>query len=61
MLTMVYLTSGRIELATSFTLFTPGITHDLTRLYPAYREPFTARPLDVVHRRWKIPRSMILN
>ena len=46
MLTMVYLTSGRIELATSFTLFTPEMTHDLTRLYPAYREPFTARPLD---------------
>ena len=46
MLTMVYLTSGRIELATSFTLFTPEMVHDLTRLYPAYREPFTARPLD---------------
>ncbi len=46
MLTMVYLTSGRIELATSFTLFTPEIVHDFTRMYPAYREPFTARPLD---------------
>ncbi|MCX6968514.1 MAG: hypothetical protein NTZ46_12210 [Verrucomicrobia bacterium] len=46
MLTMVYLTSGRIELATSFTLFTPEIVHDLSRFYPAYREPFTARPLD---------------
>ena len=46
MLTMVYLTSGRIELATSFTLFTPEMVHDLTRMYPAYREPFTARPLD---------------
>ena len=46
MLTMVYLTSGRIDLATSFTLFTPQITHDFTRIYPAYREPFTARPLD---------------
>jgi hypothetical protein len=46
MLTMVYLTSGRIDLATSYTLFTPEITHDFTRIYPAYREPFTARPLD---------------
>jgi hypothetical protein len=46
MLTMVYLTSGRIDLATSFTLFTPEIVHDFSRIYPAYREPFTARPLD---------------
>jgi hypothetical protein len=53
MLTMVFLTSGRIDLATSFTLFTPEIVHDFSRIYPAYREPFTARPLDtftgVVH------------
>jgi len=46
LLTMVYLTSGRLELATSFSCFTPEITHDVSRLYPAYREPFTARPLD---------------
>jgi hypothetical protein len=46
MLTMVYLTSGRIDLATSFTLFTPEIVRDFTRIYPAYREPITARPLD---------------
>jgi hypothetical protein len=46
MLTMVFLTSGRIDLATSFTLFTPEITHDFSRIYPAYREPYTARPLD---------------
>jgi hypothetical protein len=46
MLTMVYLTSGRIDLSTSFTLFTPEITHDFTRIYPAYAEPITARPLD---------------
>ena len=30
MLTMVYLTSGRIDLATSFTLFTPEIVHDFS-------------------------------
>ena len=46
MLTTVFLTSGRIDLATSFTLFTPEIVHDFSRIYPAYREPFTARPLD---------------
>jgi hypothetical protein len=46
MLTMVYLTSGRIDLATSFTLFTPEVVHDFSRIYPAYREAFTARPLD---------------
>jgi len=46
MLTMVYLTSGRIDLATSFSLFTPEIVHDFSRIYPAYREPYAARPLD---------------
>ena len=46
MLTTVYLTSGRIELATSFRLFSPEMTHDLSRLYPEYREPFAARPID---------------
>ena len=46
MLTTVFLTSGRIDLATSFTLFTPEIVHDFSRIYPVYREPFTARPLD---------------
>jgi hypothetical protein len=46
MLTMVCLTSGRIDLSSSFTLFTPEIVHDFTRIYPAYRDAFTARPLD---------------
>lgn len=46
MLTMVYLTSGRIDLATSFSLFTPEITRDVSRIYPHYRQPKTARPLD---------------
>ena len=44
--TMVFLTSGRLELATSFRLFTPEILHDVTRIYPLYREPRSARPLD---------------
>ncbi len=46
LLTTVYLTSGRLELATSFRLFTPEMTRDLSRLYPEYREPFAARPID---------------
>ncbi len=46
MLTMVYLTSGRIDLSTSFSLFTPEITHDFSRIYPHYPEPKTARSLD---------------
>ena len=46
LLTMVYLTSGRIDLSTSFSLFTPEITRDFSRIYPHYPEPVTARPLD---------------
>ncbi|MEO2008822.1 MAG: sialate O-acetylesterase [Pirellulaceae bacterium] len=46
LLTMIFLSSGRIDLATSFSLFTPEITHDFSRIYPHYREPKTARPLD---------------
>jgi hypothetical protein len=46
MLTMIFLTSGRIDLATSFKLFTPEITHDFSRIFPVYRDPRTARPVD---------------
>ncbi len=46
MLTMLLLTSGRLNLATAFKLFTPEIVHDVSRVYPVYREPFAARPLD---------------
>ncbi|MCX6877396.1 MAG: hypothetical protein NTW21_26840 [Verrucomicrobia bacterium] len=46
LLTMVFLTSGRVELATSFRLFTPDMLRDVTRIYPLYREPRSARPLD---------------
>ena len=46
MLTMVFLTSGRLDLASSFSLFTPEITRDVSRTYPHYREAFSARPLD---------------
>jgi hypothetical protein len=46
MLTMVFLTSGRLDLATSFSFFTPEITRDVSRTYPHYSEPKSARPLD---------------
>ncbi len=45
-ITMVALTSGRMDLATSYAYFTPEIVRDLSRMFPEYREPFTARPLD---------------
>ncbi len=46
LLTMTYISSGRVDLATSFSMFTPEITHDFSRIYPHYKEPKTARPLD---------------
>lgn len=46
MLTMVFLTSGRLDLASSFSLFTPEITRDVSRTYPHYPGTVSARPLD---------------
>lgn len=46
MLTMVFLTSGRLDLASSFSLFTPEVTRDVSRTYPHYKEAVSARPLD---------------
>jgi hypothetical protein len=46
LLTMVFLSSGRLDLASSFSLFTPEITRDVSRTYPHYQETFSARPLD---------------
>ena len=46
LLTMVFLTSGRLDLATSFSFLTPEITHDVSRTYPHYSEAKSARPLD---------------
>jgi len=46
LLTMVFISSGRLDLSTSFSLFTPEITYDVSRTYPHYEEPRTARPLD---------------
>lgn len=46
MLTMVFLTSGRFDMATSYSLFTEEMARDFTRVFPQYREPRSARPLD---------------
>ncbi|WDE96472.1 hypothetical protein PQO03_00645 [Lentisphaera profundi] len=46
MLTMNFLSSGRLDLSSSYSLFTPKITHTVSRTYPHYKEPKTARPLD---------------
>lgn len=46
LVTMNFLTSGRLDLATSFSFFTPEITWAVSRSYPHYAEPKTARPLD---------------
>jgi hypothetical protein len=46
LVTMNFLTSGRLDLATSFSFFTPEITRIVSRSYPHYAEPITARPLD---------------
>ena len=46
MLTMNFLTSGRLDLSSSYSLFTPEITRAVSRTYPHYKEAKTARPLD---------------
>ena len=46
MLTMLFVVSGRIELGTSFRDMTPEMVHDLTRIFPQYAEPRSARPVD---------------
>lgn len=46
LITLNFLTSGRLDLATSYSLFTPEITRIVSRSYPHYPEPISARPLD---------------
>ncbi|MFU8848670.1 MAG: hypothetical protein ACNA77_08130 [Opitutales bacterium] len=46
LITLNFLTSGRLDLATSYSLFTPEITHIVSRSFPHYAEPISARPLD---------------
>jgi len=44
--TMVYVTTGRLLLANSFSQLSPEIIHDLTRIFPFHTNPQTARPVD---------------
>ena len=46
LLTMSYVTTGRLLLANSFKQLTPETIHDLTRIYPFHTTPKTARPVD---------------
>lgn len=46
LITLNFLTSGRLDLATSYSLFTPEVTRIVSRSYPHYQEPISARPLD---------------
>lgn len=45
-LTMSYVTTGRLLLANSFRQLTPEMIRDLTRIYPFHTTPKTARPVD---------------
>ncbi len=46
LLTMSYVTTGRLLLANSFTQLSPDIIHDLTRIYPFHSTPKSHRPVD---------------
>jgi hypothetical protein len=47
-LTMLYVTAGRVLLADSFKNYSPEIIRDLSRLYPMHEERRTARPVDLL-------------
>ena len=47
-LTMLYVTAGRVLLADSFKNYPPEIIRDLSRLYPMHEERRTARPVDLL-------------
>jgi hypothetical protein len=46
LITLNFITSGRLDLATSYSLFTPEITRIVSRSYPHYPDAISARPLD---------------
>lgn len=46
LLTMSYVTTGRLLLANSFSQLSPEMVHDLTRIFPFHTNPKTARPVD---------------
>jgi hypothetical protein len=46
LLTMLALTSGRLELATPFEMLTPDMVKDISRIYPMYQGLKSPRPID---------------
>lgn len=46
LLTMLYITAGRVLLADSFRTLTPEMLRDMARIYPIHRQPQSARPVD---------------
>ncbi len=46
LLTMLYVTAGRVLLSDSFGQLTPEMLHELSRIFPMHRAARTARPLD---------------
>jgi len=60
LLTSVFLSSGRIELSTSFSMMTPDMVRDLSRLFPEYGEPWSARPVDAFAAPGKDPQAYLL-
>ncbi|MES2775083.1 MAG: hypothetical protein V4722_12925 [Bacteroidota bacterium] len=46
LLTMLALTSGRLELATPFAMLTPEMVKDISRIYPMYAGLKSPRPID---------------
>ena len=45
-ITMLFVTAGRIESAASLTKLTPDVVHDLGRAFPMLSTPKSARPVD---------------
>lgn len=46
LITMLALTSGRLELATPFKMLTPDMVKDISRMYPLYNGIVSPRPVD---------------
>jgi len=46
LITMLYVTSGRIESALSLSTLTPEVIHDIGRAFPMHSTPQSARPVD---------------
>jgi hypothetical protein len=46
LLTMLYVTAGRVLLSDSFGQLTPEMLHDLSRIFPIHTAPKSARPVD---------------